>query len=124
MIRAELNLFTLEIIIDHFLLGIGFGAHRTTSLILFIGVSLGIVGLLTWFYLIYILMKLKLHTTNKDAKLFFNGFKVSFMTTTLLTFISFSESLFVLPFYWLNIIFIISLYIKYNRNNFSYNDGN
>lgn len=124
IIRAELNLFTLEIIIDHLLLGIGFGAHRTTSLILFISVSLGIVGLSTWFYLIYMLMKLKLHTINKDAKLFLNGFKVSFMTTTFLTFISFSESLFVLPFYWLNIIFIISLYIKYNRNNLSYKYGN
>ena len=119
LIRAELNLYTLEIIVDNFLLGIGFGAHQNAvSLILFITVSLGIIGLLTWFYLIYIILKLKIHTSNRNDLLYYNGFKISFTAITFLTFISFSESLFVLPFYWLNIILIISLYIKYNRKKF------
>lgn len=111
IIRYELNIYTLKIIAENFLFGIGFGTHRSTSLILFITVSLGIFGLFIWLLFIYsLLIKYKFHSERYLD--FYNGLRASFFITTLITFISFSESLFVLPYYWLNAILLISLQIK------------
>ena len=111
-IRYELNAFVLQIIYDNLMLGIGFGTQRTTTFILYILVSLGILGLSIWLYFIYKTIFLNIKTRDSNINTLYDGFKISFIVITALSFISFSESIMVLPFYFLNMVFLISIFIK------------